>query len=91
VLFFHADWCPQCVATDTEIKERITELPEDSIIFKTDYDQEVTLRQKFEITSQHSIVIIDKNNALQFKQTGFSFDDVVGVLEKIKEAENLAE
>jgi len=89
ILFFHADWCPDCVKTDTEIKDRITELPEDSIIFKTDYDKEVKLRQKFEITSQHSIVIIDKNNALQFKQTGFDFDDIVSVLEKIKEAENL--
>lgn len=91
VLFFHADWCPSCVGTDTEIKERITELPADAIIFKTDYDAEVTLRQKFEITSQHSLVIIDKNNALQFKQTGFSFDDIVSVLEKIKEAQNLVE
>ena len=91
VLFFHAAWCPSCVGTDTEIKERITELPEDSIIFKTDYDSEIKLREKFEITAQHSIVIIDKNNALQFKQTGFSFDDIVSVLEKIKEAENLVE
>jgi thiol-disulfide isomerase/thioredoxin len=23
ILFFHADWCPQCQATDAEIKERI--------------------------------------------------------------------
>lgn len=91
VLFFHADWCPSCVATDTEIKERITELPEDTIIFKTNYDQEVKLREKFLITAQHSIVIIDKNNALQFKQTGFDFEDIVSVLEKIKEAEQLPE
>jgi thiol-disulfide isomerase/thioredoxin len=91
VLFFHAPWCPQCVSTDTEIKERIRELPEDTIIFKTDYDSEIKLREKFEITSQHSIVIIDKNNALQFKQTGFNFDDIVSVIEKIKEAEALSE
>ncbi len=91
ILFFHAAWCPSCVGTDAEIKERITELPEDSIIFKTDYDSEIKLREKFEITAQHSIVIIDKNNALQFKQTGFSFNDIISVLEKIKEAEDLVE
>lgn len=91
VLFFYADWCPSCVATDNEIKERITELPADTIIFKTNYDQEVKLREKFQITAQHSIVIIDKNNALQFKQTGFNFDDIVSVLEKIKEAETLGQ
>lgn len=89
ILFFHADWCPTCQATDTEIKQRITELPEDAVIFKTNFDTETKLREKFEITSQHSMVIIDKNNALQFKQTGFNFDDIVSVLEKIKEAETL--
>lgn len=91
ILFFHADWCPSCVSTDQEIKDRITELPADAIILKTNYDTETKLREKFEIAAQHSIVIIDKNNALQFKQTGFNFDDIVSVLEKIKEAQALSE
>jgi|GEM_PF-810281 len=91
ILFFHADWCPSCIAADQEIKDRIQEIPADAVIFKTDYDAETTLREKFEITAQHSIVIIDKNNALQFKQTGFTFDDIVSVLEKIGEAEELSE
>ena len=87
VLFFHAPWCPSCQATDQEIVNRITELPEDAIIFKNDYDSETTLREKFEITQQHSIVIINKQNQLMFKQTGFSFDDIKSVLEKIGEEE----
>lgn len=83
VLFFHADWCPSCQATDQEIKDRIFELPPDSIIFRTDFDTETVLREKFEITQQHSIVIINKQNQLAFKQVGFNFDDIIAVLERL--------
>lgn len=57
LLFFHAPWCPQCRALDTSIKA--SSLPDNLTIFKVDYDSNQTLRQKYGVTIQTTIVKID--------------------------------
>lgn len=57
ILFFHAPWCPQCRALDESIKQQ--ELPDNTVIFKVDYDTNQNLRQKYGVTLQTTLVRVD--------------------------------
>lgn len=76
-LFFHADWCPTCRTADAEISERVSELPNDSIVFKVDYDTATNLRQEFGVTQQHTVVFINTDQKATLRKSGFSFQDLV--------------
>jgi len=58
LLFFHAPWCPQCRALDESIKS--SELPADVTIFKVDYDSNQSLRAKYGVTLQTTVVKTDE-------------------------------
>ena len=57
-LFFHAPWCPQCRALDESI--RASELPDGLTIFKVDYDSNQSLRAKYGVTLQTTVVKTDE-------------------------------
>lgn len=59
VLFFHANWCPTCKKAHQEITSESSQIPEDVVIFKTDYDTETQLKKKYTITYQHTFVLVD--------------------------------
>lgn len=59
VLFFHADWCPQCRALEADIKAN--DLPADMTIFEVDYDTETELKQRYGVTLQTTVVEVDEN------------------------------
>lgn len=59
LLFFHAPWCPQCRSLDKSIRE--SELPDNLTIFKVDYDTNQSLRQKYGVTIQTTVVKVDDN------------------------------
>ena len=59
VLFFHAPWCPQCRALDADLTSK--PLPDGVAIFKTDYDSNQALRQKYGVTQQTTFVEVDKD------------------------------
>jgi len=59
VLFFHAPWCPTCRPANAEFLERASEIPDDVIVFKTDYDSQTELKAKYGITYQHTYVLVD--------------------------------
>lgn len=59
VLFFHAAWCPSCQSLDNVLTTAA--IPEWFSILKTDYDTEIDLRKKYDITSQHTFVQIGAN------------------------------
>lgn len=59
VLFFHANWCPTCRALDKSIESNLGDIPEGVTIFKTNYDTETKLKQKYGVTYQHTLVQID--------------------------------
>ncbi|MCA9385137.1 thioredoxin family protein [Candidatus Dojkabacteria bacterium] len=61
VLYFNASWCPMCQALDAEFERVKSEIPDDVVIFKTDYDDEVALKQKHGVTVQHTFVHVDEN------------------------------
>ena len=59
VLFFHASWCPTCVASDKNLQAET--IPEGLNIFKIDFDDSTELRQKYGVTTKHTFVSIDEN------------------------------
>ena len=62
VLFFHATWCPSCVAANKKISTEA--IPSDLVVLKADYDSNLDLRKKYEVTSQHTFVQVDSEGNL---------------------------
>ncbi len=63
VLFFHAKWCPLCIAADKDFRANIgtDAFPKNVTLIKTDYDTQTELKKKYGITTQHTFVQIDSN------------------------------
>lgn len=59
VYFFYAKWCPTCKTAHSEFTNQSSQIPDDVIIFRTDYDTETELKKKYGITYQHTFVQVD--------------------------------
>jgi len=59
LLFFHADWCSQCVSLEGDIEA--SGVPDGVTIFKVDYDSNQDLRQEYGVTIQTTMVKVDDN------------------------------
>ncbi len=70
VLFFHASWCPSCRGLNSDIENNKNSIPEGVSILKTDYDKEVELKKKYGVTTQHTLVQVDKDGNLIKKWSG---------------------
>ena len=70
VLFFHASWCPTCRALDANIKENLKAIPENLTILDVDYDTSASLKQKYGVTIQHTLVEVDAKGNLVKKWLG---------------------
>ncbi|PJA55387.1 hypothetical protein CO165_03825 [Candidatus Roizmanbacteria bacterium CG_4_9_14_3_um_filter_33_18] len=78
VLFFAATtWCSNCVALEKEIKERITEIPKDIIILKVDYDNDKTMKTKYAIIMQTSLILLDNNGKEINRWIGTNFNNLL--------------
>ena len=71
LLFFHAPWCPQCRALDTDITKSITSESGLSV-YKVDYDSNQALRQKYGVTLQTTVVRIDDAGNLVEKYVAYN-------------------
>ncbi len=72
VLFFHAPWCPSCRALNSDIEKNVDVIPAGVTILKTDYDKETELKKKYGVTTQHTLVQVDKDGNLIKKWSGGS-------------------
>ena len=64
ILFFHASWCPQCRALESSIQAGT--IPAGVTIFKVDYDSHQELRQRYGVTLQTTLVLLDdQENAVK--------------------------
>lgn len=72
VIFFHASWCPSCRALNMDIEKNIGEIPPGMAILKADYDKEADLKKKYGVTTQHTLVQVDKNGNVIKKWSGGS-------------------
>lgn len=75
-LYFHASWCPSCVAFGKKIEASIDTLPAGTVVLKTDYDTEQELKQKYGVTSQHTLVTINADGSVAGVKQGAGVDDV---------------
>lgn len=80
-LFFHASRCPSCRSLDKDINTSISELPENTVVFKVDYDASSDLKKKYAVTTQHTIVIIDANMNLVQKDTWTRMEKLISLLQ----------
>lgn len=72
VLFFHASWCPTCRALNSDIEANISKIPNGTTVLKTDYDTETELKKKYGVTTQHTLVQVDKDGNMITKWSGGS-------------------
>jgi thiol-disulfide isomerase/thioredoxin len=79
VLFFHADWCPYCVAHEEAIKGTLDEFTE-LFILEVDYDSSQDLRAEYGVTLQYTFVFIDENGEVTNKVTTTDTDEVLELL-----------
>ena len=57
VLFFHAPWCPQCRALESDILA--AGVPAGVTVLKVDYDSRQDLRQQYGVRIQTTVVALD--------------------------------
>lgn len=72
VLFFRASWCPTCRALDANIRSNVSSIPNGLTILDVDYDNSTTLKQKYGVTYQHTLVQVDAQGNLIHKWMGSS-------------------
>lgn len=66
VYFFHASWCSSCRAADSALRSNRELIPSDVVVFRTDYDANRELKQRYAVTYQHTFVLVDAaGNALR--------------------------
>lgn len=70
ILFFHASWCPQCQELDKDIKANGS--PAGVTIIKVNYDNAQSLRQKYGVTIQTTLVKIDDQGKLVKKFVAYN-------------------
>lgn len=61
VLFFAASWCPTCIKLEADIKNNVSDLNDNLLILRVDYDSNPELKTKYGITYQHTLVQVDQN------------------------------
>lgn len=69
IIYFHASWCPQCRALESDIKSQ--GVPSGVTILKTDYDTSQTLRKKYGVTLQTTLVLVDDQGNLVKKHVAY--------------------
>ncbi|HLD25297.1 MAG TPA: thioredoxin family protein [Patescibacteria group bacterium] len=77
VFFFFAPWCPTCVPTDKAFQANLNQIPEDVVLFKTDYDSSTELKKQYSITYQHTFVLVDDNGNEVKKWNGGGMNELV--------------
>ncbi len=81
VLFFHAAWCPTCRALESNLNSNLKNLPGDLTILKVDYDNSTSLKQKYGVTTQHTLVQVDASgNQIAKWQGSPNLTDIVSKL-----------
>lgn len=81
ILFFYAPWCPQCRALEADIEANGP--PAGVTIVKVDYDKNQTLRKKYGVTIQTTLVKIDDNGDLVKKYVAYDEPNLQAVKENL--------
>ena len=82
ILFFHAPWCPQCRALEKSIQAGT--IPSGVTIFKVDYDSSTSLRQKYGVTIQTTLVEIEEDGGEIQKYVAYDSPNLSAVINAMK-------
>ena len=86
VLFFAATrWCQTCSLLEEEIIHNTKLIPQKTTILKVDYDQDLTRNKQFGVTSQHTLIVLDKNGTELKRWVGGDFNHLLKELKTIEE------
>lgn len=77
VLFFNASWCPTCRALDKELKANTAKIPAGTTILSVDYDTSTELKKKYGVTTQHTLVQVDKTGNKINTWKGGNLDTII--------------
>lgn len=77
IYFFHAKWCPTCKVANEEFVQDMDKIPNDVILFKTDYDTEKELKTQYGITYQHTFVLVDNEGKEIRKWNGGDIEELI--------------
>lgn len=80
VLFFHATWCPACVAIENKIVGG--QLPDNLTILKVDYDDSSELKKKYSVRTQTTFAQVDNTWELIYRWVGAR--DVADIQSRLK-------
>jgi thiol-disulfide isomerase/thioredoxin len=81
ILFFYAQWCPQCRALEADIQNG--PVPENVTIFKVPYDTAQDLRQKYGVTLQTTLVKVDDNGSLVKKYVAYDEPTLAALIKNL--------
>jgi thiol-disulfide isomerase/thioredoxin len=81
ILFFHAPWCPQCRALESDIKQ--AGVPQGVTIIKVDYDSSQKLRQQYGVTLQTTVVRVDDAGSLVKKFVAYDDPSLAAIKEAL--------
>ena len=84
VLFFAASWCPSCRSADKDINGNLKAIPDNLVIFKTDFDTQTALKTQYGITHQHTFVYVDSKGAALKKWSGGGLAEIVKAVDSVK-------
>jgi thiol-disulfide isomerase/thioredoxin len=76
VLFFHASWCPSCLSAERIFQKKLPSLPPGVSILKIDFDSATELKQRYNITYQHTFIQVDSMGNELARWSGGAVDGV---------------
>lgn len=81
VIFFHASWCPTCKVANEDFEKNAAKISGDIVVFKTDYDTQKALKEKYGITYQHTFVQVDEQGNELTKWNGGGVEELLSKVE----------
>ena len=82
VHFFHANWCSFCKTADKEISAQKDRIPDNVVVFKTNYDSEKALKKQYGVFSQHTFVLVDRDGNEIAQWSGGGIDTLIDKIEE---------
>lgn len=83
VLYFYANWCPICRPTDANLKQNVSQIPQDLTVIRVNYNdpdtdqEEKDLSKKYGIVYQHTFVQIDSQGKEITKWSGGQIEELL--------------
>jgi thiol-disulfide isomerase/thioredoxin len=76
-LFFHSKTCGSCAKLDTAITTDSNDLPENLVVFKTDWDDNADLAKKYTVAKYHTVAFMNEDGTTKNVTWLFTVGDVV--------------